>query len=316
MPLLPGNSVLVIAGPTASGKSGLALRLARRLLAEGTRAEILCADSVTVYRGFEIGAAKPTREERAELPHHLLDLADPAEGFTAGDFVRHALPLVGELHASGAIPLLVGGTGFYLRALLRGMAVNEEEDPARAAASKARLEARAAAEGWEALHRELLARDPGSAAVVHPNDHYRILRALQAMELYGRPWSALNQEARAGGWRFPGTRFFFLDPGREELHARIAERTRAMLAAGLLEETRALLASGVPAIAKPMQSVGYKECVDTLEERESPATLPARIEQATRRLAKQQRTWFKGEKGAERVEEPCWEGILGRLGLP
>lgn len=296
---LPKNTLLVLAGPTASGKSALALSFARERKKQGTECELLCADSVTVYRGLEIGAAKPTKEERAEFPHHLLDVAGPADDFTAGDFVRLAQAAISGIQSRGALPLLVGGTGFYLRALLRGMASDEEEDQEKAAAIKQKLETKAAEEGYEPLYKDLLRKDPGSAAIVHPNDRYRIVRALQAMELYARPWSELNKEARARPWRYPGTRFFCLEVEREELKARIHARSIKMIEAGLLGEVKGLLDSGVPPTAKPLQSVGYKEAVDTLAGREPEGTLAERIAQATSRLAKSQRTWFKGEQGVE-----------------
>lgn len=296
---LEKNSLIVIAGPTASGKSALALELARSLRAAGRETEFICADSVTVYRGLEIGAAKPSREERSEFPHHLLDVAAPTDDFTAGDFVRHTQAAIAGIQSRGALPLLVGGTGFYLRALLRGMASDEGEDAEKSAALKQALEARAAEEGFEALYKELMRKDPGSAPTVHPNDHYRIIRALQAMELYDRPWSELNQEARARPWRYAGTRFFCLEVEREELRKRIDARSTKMVESGLLAEVKGLLDSGVPPGAKPLQSVGYKECVDTLAGREAEATLAERIAQATARLAKSQRTWFRGEQGVE-----------------
>jgi tRNA dimethylallyltransferase len=292
---------LVLAGPTAGGKSSLALAFARGL---GRPVEILCADSVTVYRGFDVGAAKPSAAERAELPHHLLDVASPTEEFTAGDFVRLALPAIVGIQARGALPLLVGGTGFYLRALLRGMASNEDEDTARARSVRAALEARASSEGWPALHAEVLRLDPGSAPTIHANDHYRILRALQAMQLYGKPWSELNKHARSTAWRFPETRFFCVEIPRETLEARIMARTSQMLAGGLMDEVRALLAAGVSPAAKPMQSIGYRECVETLSGLHPVETLAERIAQATRRLAKQQRTWFRGEAGVEWLRGP------------
>lgn len=310
---LPPDPVIVIAGPTASGKSGLAMQFARALRMEGRACEIICADSITVYKGFETGAAKPTAEERAEFKHHLLDVASPIDGFTAGDFVRWALPAILGIHARKAIPLLVGGTGFYLRALLRGMASDEKEDVARAASIKAKLEERAAKEGWEALHSEVIRKDPGSAATVHSNDHYRVMRALQAMELYGKPWSELNTRARAAGFRFPGTRFFCLDIDREILRARIEARTHVMLEHGLMQEVQGLIHAGVPPTAKPMQSVGYKECVDTLSGAETMETLAARITQATMKLAKQQRTWFRGEAGVEMLKPDFWESLRAAL---
>ncbi len=305
----------MIAGPTASGKSGLALRLARALREQRRNAEIVCADSVTVYRGMEIGAAKPSLAEQTEFRHHLLNVADIHDSFTAGDFVRLALPAIADIHARGAAALIVGGTGFYLRALLRGMASNEAEDLVAAAAIRLSLEARASVEGWSALHAEVLLLDPASAGTVHPNDHYRILRALQAMALYEKPWSELNRTARASPFRFPGTRFFCLDFPKIELKERIAERSRAMLAAGLLEEVKALIAAGVPPEAKPLQSVGYRECVETLQGKEQESTLAERISLSTARLAKQQRTWFRGETGVEWLTPDFWENLQLALSL-
>ncbi|RYZ96365.1 MAG: hypothetical protein EOP11_23575 [Proteobacteria bacterium] len=177
---------------------------------------MIAADSVTVYRGLEIGAAKPSAAERARVPHHLLDVADPAHAFTAGDFTRLARPLVEGLQAEGKVPILCGGSGFYLRALLRGMA-SGEENQVEAAAIKASLEARGAAEGFAGMYAELVRQDQGSVSTVHPNDHYRIVRALQAMALHGRPWSELNKEARATPPAFPGLRFFSLEVEKEEL---------------------------------------------------------------------------------------------------
>ena len=307
--------VLVIAGATASGKSALALFLARHLRGGGLQSEILSADSITIYRGFEIGAAKPSAAERAELRHHLLDVADPREDFTAGDFVRLALPAIAGMHGRGSVPVLVGGTGFYLRALLRGMAVNEGEDTDKARAIKAELEARAATEGYARLHAEVIRLDPGSAPTVHPNDHYRVIRALQAMRLYGKPWSELNKHARSTGWRFPNTKFFCLDVDKEELSARIEERSRAMLATGLIAEVQGLLDSGIPPSAKPFGSVGYKECLETLSGLHPEGTLIERITQSTRKLAKQQRTWFRGEAGVTWLKAPFEENLRVSLGI-
>jgi len=306
---------IVIAGPTASGKSALALRLARLFRDErGQAVEIVCADSVTVFRGFDIGSAKPTKEEQREFRHHLIDVAGAEESFTGGDFIRLAIPAILGIQARKALPLLVGGTGFYLRALLRGMASDEAEDPVLAAAIKERLVARAAAEGYEALHKEVLRLDPGSAATVHANDHYRVVRALQAMEIYKKPWSELNRTARQAPWRFPGTRFFCLEVDKELLKERIRQRTSQLLEAGLMSEVRGLLASGLSPASKALLSVGYKECLDTLEGREPESTLAERITLATNRLAKQQRTWFKSEQGVEMLRGPeYWEELSERL---
>ncbi len=308
--------LLVIAGPTASGKSKLALELAAQLAQQGHKPEILCADSITVYRGFTIGAAKPSAEDQARFPHHLLDLADPQEVFTAGDFVRHALPLTQALLNKNHTPILVGGTGFYLRALLKGMASDEEEDPARALQVRKKLEARAAAEGWQSLHQELLQKDPGSAPVIHANDHYRILRGLQAMELSGRPWSELNRAARAAPPRFPGARYFCLRWEKEDLQKRVEARTQTMLDHGLVEEVQGLLQTGVPSSAKPMQSVGYKECLAYLEGAISREGLAPEIARATMKLVKSQLTWFRGEKDVEWIAPDFLPHILHALANP
>jgi tRNA dimethylallyltransferase len=305
------NELIVIGGPTASGKSALALQLARHLIARGQPAEILAADSITIYRGFDIGAAKPTIEERAEVPHHLLDLAAPDEGFTAGDFLKAADPILQNLLRRGIVPILAGGTGFYLRALLRGMAGNEE-DAERASSVKASLEERGRVEGFEKLHRELIAKDPGSAATVHPKDHYRIVRALQAMEMQGKRWSELNALARAAPARYPH-RYFKIKIEKEELRLRIEARVAKMLSQGLVNEVEGLLAQGVRPEAKPMQSVGYKETVAFLRGELPQAELASAITQATAKLAKQQNTWFRGEDLGEWLEAPLWESLRARI---
>jgi tRNA dimethylallyltransferase len=312
---LPPEAVVVIAGPTASGKSQLALELAERLQSAGRPSAILCADSITVYHGFEIGSAKPNPADRARVPHFLLDLAAPTDRFTAADFARTAREVISRLHAVGSIPLLVGGAGFYLRALLHGMAAEGAEEGGDAIEIKAELTARAEREGWESLYGELLRLDPDSATVIHPRDHYRILRGLQAMRLHGRRWSALNREARAAPPRYPGQRFFALHWEREELRGRVEQRTREMLRAGLVEETRALLESGVPPEARPMQSVGYKECVETLRGNLAEPALEAAIVHSTMRLAKQQMTWFRRERNVEWLRPEFRANLFAALGL-
>lgn len=299
--------LIVIGGPTASGKSALAIKLAQHLANRGQPAEIISADSITVYRGFDIGAAKPTEEERGMVPHHLLDLANSEEGFTAGDFLKAADPVIHDLLQRGVVPIVAGGTGFYLRALLRGMAGNEE-DAERSAAVKAALEERGRIEGFEKLHRELMAKDPGSAGTIHPKDHYRIVRALQAMEMQGKPWSELNAIARAAPPRFPH-RYFKIKIEREEVKKRIENRVAQMLAQGLVEEVESLLASGVNPASKPMQSVGYKETLAFLRGDITQEELAPAIAQATAKLAKQQNTWFRGEDLGEWLEAPYWENL-------
>ena len=293
---------IIIAGPTASGKSQKAVDLAMALKAKEKKVEIICCDSITVYRGFNIGAAKPSMEHQRLVPHHFIDILDPSEEFTAGNFVQLAHPLLERLMRDNIFPICVGGTGFYFRALLRGMASSEEEDKEKAALIRARLEKRAELEGFPALFQELLAKDPLNKTV-HPNDHYRVLRALQAMELYQKPWSELNAEARQTDFRYPGTRFFCLELDREILRSRVHQRTKEMLSLGLVNEVEQLLHSGISPEAKAFKSIGYKETlafvqkeIKTLEE------LELLIERATMRLAKSQMTWFRSERDVEWID--------------
>lgn len=304
------NPLIIISGPTASGKSELALQLAE-ILGE---AEILCADSITVYRGFEIGSAKPSPEERKKIPHHLLDLVDPTENFTAGDFIRSALPIIKMMHEKNKIPIIAGGTGFYLRALLKGMA-SEEEDNKKAELVRSELEKRAADIGWKSLYEELLNKDPEAQKTVHANDHYRILRALQAMQMNNSSWSALNKAARAAPWRFPNTRFFCLRWEKKDLASRIQDRTKKMLKNGLFDEVQNLLKSGVPESAKPMQSVGYKEALHCYRGDFPYSDLEGKISAETLRLTKRQMTWFRGEEGIEWLDHEFLPHLIDSLML-
>lgn len=187
--------VLVISGPTASGKSEIALELCELLTRKVRPAEILCADSITVYRGFDIGSAKPDATARARVPHHLLDLREASDSFTAADFVNEAGAVIESLHKAGKIPVLVGGTGFYLRALLHGM-TEENENPEKSAEIKTQLELECQEFGLEALYARMLQLDPALIGKIHGNDRYRVIRALQSMLLTGKAWSELNAEAR------------------------------------------------------------------------------------------------------------------------
>lgn len=291
--------LLIIAGPTASGKSALALQLAALI-----DAEIISADSQQVYRRFDVGTAKPTSDERARVRHHLVDVADPEEVFSAARFGALADEAIAEVTARGKRVLIVGGTGLYLRVLLHGVVPAPPADPALRAA----LEEEAMRLGREALHQRLAAVDPQSAAAIKPGDLVRIIRALEIHTLCGTTASALREDHRFAQDRYPFT-LNVLDPPRDELYRRIHQRANAMFAGGLLDEVQAHLAAGRRGCA-PMKSVGYKQAVQHLDGTLTLAEAIASTATETRRYAKRQLTWFKKEPGARFIQPPWDPGTL------
>ncbi|MBX3600336.1 MAG: tRNA (adenosine(37)-N6)-dimethylallyltransferase MiaA [Rubrivivax sp.] len=295
--------VLCLAGPTASGKTAVALALAREL-----PIEIVSVDSALVYRGMDIGTAKPSAAERATVPHHLIDILDPAEAYSAARFVADATRLVAEIRARGRTPLLVGGTMLYFKALREGLDAMPAADPAvREAIDRA-----AAERGWPALHAELAAVDPATAARLAPADAQRIQRALEVWRLTGRPLSAWHRSGSGGAGDAPGAGggpeaaswpLVSLEPrSRAWLHERIAARFDAMLAAGLLDEVRMLRARGDLHAGLPsMRCVGYRQAWAALERGDLQGLREAGIA-ATRQLAKRQLTWLRGMPGRLVVE--------------
>ncbi|WP_291018960.1 tRNA (adenosine(37)-N6)-dimethylallyltransferase MiaA, partial [Hydrogenophaga sp.] len=284
-----------LAGPTASGKTAAALAIAARW-----PVEIVSVDSALVYRGMDIGTAKPTAAERAAVPHHLIDIRDPAQAYSAADFARDATRLVGEIAARGRTALLVGGTMLYFKALLDGL----DELPAADPAVRAALDARARAEGWPALHAELQRVDPVTAARLFPNDAQRIQRALEVFQVSGRPLASFHSghsgRERDRNGPLDEAHLLSLEPSdRAWLHARIAERFDAMLTAGLLDEVRALRARGdLHADLPSMRCVGYRQAWTALDAHPQPdATALAELRDrgvfATRQLAKRQLTWLR-----------------------
>ncbi|MEO7010496.1 MAG: tRNA (adenosine(37)-N6)-dimethylallyltransferase MiaA [Caldimonas sp.] len=277
---------LCLAGPTASGKTATALALAASL--ERIRpVEIVSVDSALVYRGMDIGTAKPTAAERAQVPHHLIDIADPAEPYSAARFVADARRLIDEIDARGHLPLLVGGTMLYFKALFDGL----DAMPAADSAVRAALSAQAARDGWPTLHAELARVDPVAAARIAPADSQRIQRALEVYQVSGIPISAWQTRTAAASERPP---LIALEPrDRAWLHERIAARFAAMLEAGLVDEVRALrrrpeLHAGLPS----MRSVGYRQIWEALDAAKLD-TLQATGSAATRQLAKRQLTWLR-----------------------
>ena len=292
---------LCLAGPTAAGKTAAALAIAQAL-----PVEIVSVDSALVYRGMDIGTAKPSAGERAQVPHHLIDLIEPTEAWSAAQFIAEARRLVGEIRARGRLPLLVGGTMLYFKALLDGL----DEMPPADAAVRAALDAEAAANGWPALHAELARVDPATAARLPPGDAQRIQRALEVFRLTGRPISSFH---RARGPAPDTPPLLSLEPAsRAWLHERIAQRFMQMLDAGFVDEVRALRARGDLHPALPsMRCVGYRQAWEALDA-DDLAALPERGIAATRQLAKRQLTWLRGM--AQREVLACDEaGVIGRV---
>jgi tRNA dimethylallyltransferase len=277
---------LCIAGPTASGKSTAALALAEAL-APQQGVEIVSVDSAQVYRGMDIGTAKPDAAERAAWPHHLIDIVDPADRYSAARFVADATRVVAAIEARGALPLFVGGTMLYFRAWFEGLDAMPEANPAL----RAELDARAAREGWPALHAELAEADPSSARRLAPNDAQRIQRALEVHRLSGRTLSSWH--TRRPRAEVPSL-FISLEPkDRAWLHERIERRFAAMLDAGLVDEVRGLRARGDLHAGLPsMRAVGYRQTWAALDAGDL-SMLHAAGSAATRQLAKRQLTWLR-----------------------
>ncbi|MDO9484027.1 MAG: tRNA (adenosine(37)-N6)-dimethylallyltransferase MiaA [Hydrogenophaga sp.] len=275
---------IALAGPTASGKSAASLAMAQRW-----PVEIISVDSALVYRGMDIGTAKPTPAELAQVPHHLINIRDPLQAYSAAEFVADATRLMGEIRARGRTPLLVGGTMLYFRALLQGL----DDLPRADAALRKQLEAEAAARGWPAMHAELAGIDPETAARLAPNDSQRIGRALEIFRLSGKPMSALLDRTQAD-LPYRVLQLALIPSDRAVLHQRIAERFDAMLAEGLLDEVKVLrqafaLTPDLPA----MRAVGYRQAWAHLDGEISLDELRETGIAATRQLAKRQLTWLR-----------------------
>lgn len=294
--------IAVLTGPTGTGKTAIALRLAREY-----PIEIVSVDSAQVYRGLDIGSAKPTAQLRAEVPHHLIDLVEPTASYSAGQFVRDATQAIGDIEARGRMPLLVGGTMLYLRALTGGIAELPEGD----AQIRARLDAEAAQHGWPVLHARLAGIDPAAAARIHPNDAQRIQRALEVHAATGERISALQlRTATAMARDF--TIVALLPSDRARLHDALDRRFSGMMSAGLLEEVRALYQRGDLTDAHPsIRAVGYRQLWAHLAGSYSLETGVTRAVAATRQLAKRQMTWLRAMPNIRVVDPYDAQSFVG-----
>lgn len=276
--------IIVVGGPTGVGKTEICVELAAQF-----GAEIVSADSVQIYTGCDIGSAKPTPEQCARVPHHLVDVCDPAEVYSAARFVEDADAAIAEIASRGNIPMVVGGTGLYIRSLVSGLF-----DVPQDATVRARLRERAAREGITRLHAELERVDPECARKIGQRDALRVVRALEVYQTTGKPMSEWQRSHALAERRYPALRVTLSRP-RSQLRDRIAVRAKAMLDAGLIAEVEGLLAAGVAPDSPPMRAIGYREAAQFLNGALEQHELWAAITASTRRFSKRQLTWFRGQ---------------------
>ncbi|MGV8922288.1 MAG: tRNA (adenosine(37)-N6)-dimethylallyltransferase MiaA [Thermomonas sp.] len=310
--------IIALMGPTASGKSAYALDLADRL--DG---EIVSVDSVLVYRGLDIGAAKPARDEQARVPHHLMDVRDPWQPYSAAEFAVDAAVAIDGILARGKLPILAGGTGLYFRALLEGLAAMPEAD----AAQRAAIAAEAEASGWPGMHAALARVDAAAARRIHATDAQRIQRALEVYRLSGRAISEWQRDAKMKTSCWKVLKLVLAPPDRAVLHARIEQRFDAMLVEGFLDEVHAL--RGLPELAThaaplelpAIRAVGYRQAWQWLDGDGDATLFRERAIAATRQLAKRQFTWLRGELAARWFDPvtqrmPLDAAVAGFIGQP
>lgn len=284
--------LVVILGPTASGKSALAIALAEKL-----GGEVVACDSTQVYRYFDIGTGKVPAAEQRGIPHHLVDLVEPDEIFTAGEYRRRAVDVLDAICARGKLPILTAGTGLYLRALLEGLA----DAPERSEQLRERLRQCAAGRGPDHLHRILRRLDRDSASRIEPADTQKVIRAIEIRLLSGEPASTLHRRDRGGLEGYHVIKIGLMPP-RMALYGRIEQRVRAMLASGWLNEVKSLLSKGIAPTAKPFEFLGYSQLRDVLTGKMELDEAVRQIQQATRQYAKRQLTWFRKEPVVNWIE--------------
>ncbi len=281
---MPKPLVMVL-GPTGAGKSALAMAIAQR-----SNGEIVNCDSLQLYRCFDVGTAKPVAADRASIPHHLIDILDPEEQFSAGEYVRLARPLLEDIASRGRLPVVVGGTGFYARALLDGLAPAPSRDPVLRQRLTAIVQRRPAF-----LHRALSRLDPHAASRIHPNDKPKLIRAIEVCLSARRPMTELFESGRDALTGFLPLKLA-LNPPRDELNYKLNQRCIAMVEAGLIQEVALLLLSGISPQSKPFASIGYAEILDYLTGRSAMSDCLELMQTNTRRYAKRQMTWLRRER--------------------
>ena len=285
------NKIIFIVGPTASGKTDISIAVAKRV-----QGEIISADSMQVYRGLDIGTAKITAEQKAAVPHHLIDVIEPSEEFSIHEFRKQALDAISAIHARQHIPIVVGGSGLYVKALMDGLSPHPGED----VLLRQSLRERAANEGLASLYGELFRCDPVTAARIKPQDARRIIRALEVYRLSGTPLSAWEQETKSLAENGYMVQYFGIVRDRAELYARVHERVDAMLAHGLLDEAKHLWGQALSKTTR--QAVGYKELFMYYAGECSSGEAIALIKKNTRHLVKKQFTWFRKDKRIEWID--------------
>lgn len=277
------KKIIAVAGPTASGKTALAIEIAKRF--EG---EVVSCDSMQIYRYMDIGTAKPTPLERAEVPHHMIDIAEPSEKFSVADFVREARHCIDDIHSLGRLPIIAGGTGLYMDSVIENI---EFADFGSDEGFRERMHSLALEKGNEAVHRILSEKDPQAAEKIHPNNIRRVIRALEVCHLTGKTFTQVNEESRRQA--VYDALIFGIDTPRDVLYDRINLRVDKMMEAGLLGEVEMLCGRGLSKATTAMQAIGYKELAEFIEGRATLEDAVEKIKLESRRYAKRQLTWFR-----------------------
>ena len=276
----------IIAGPTASGKSALALEICR--IADG---ELVCADSMQIYKGLDVGTAKDTKEEIGSIPHYLTDIIEPGTDFSVYDYISTAIPVIRDILGRGKLPVVCGGTGQYISSLLYGLDYGTGDEDAELEATK-ELEKEFEENGIEPLYARLLKEDPEAAKLIHPNNTRRVIRALAVHKALGITFSEKNKRSKVNGPEFP-FKVFMIDWNREELYDRINRRVGVMVESGIIDEAKMLIESGVDRTSTCWQAIGYKEMLKYLDGEETLEQASDRIRIGTRHYAKRQLTWLR-----------------------